>query len=735
MTKAIALDPNLSISNWLKIIKACLSFKAKPKAAISYAIANKSINLLEYLFKTNKNQYTAKASNALRTLILDTIVNAGEDTPLVSQMATLLIEGGANPNYSVTVPETSRIPRLKGQTISFLEAAGELKHYLLVDSLLITKDQTGLLPTNPASGVFLAIQNRDSSLLSKITDKFDLADGNNYVESAVSLGPNHPLLKALLNHQAVASTKALDIAYSKQDLQAIEDMVRIGQAVGTPELMNKLIAQDAKDILRILRTTTTPDNSNFQAAALQNDNELFDILVASNGQIKEVKPLEIAINNRNEHILKQGLSIGWPVRGAIATEAIFIAIEAAWDVGIIACLTYGARPVPAVSFAIQQGNRDLLENILTNYNGDADRALAEALLYDQDALLETILSAGADPNLQLSQVASTGIESRVRILVDQKGNPALAMMGTIQHQNPPLVAYLIAKGADATPRWYLELALELQNTAIVDILLQNGADPRGLLELPVKNLNNEIVRLMLKRIQPDDEQKAEATEGLGVHLKYGNGEMLKVFIMFNADLNKHLNEASRRDGQLKVVEELVQQGADSNAATLGAVEGNQIEILHYLLKQGAEFNTIKFVQTSIEKEYPAILNELVRYGARMDSVLLAGNTYLHLAANKDTAEQLVKELLVGYAKIQPDFKRLALINQKNDAGDSPLHIAVALGADNFETVKLLVEAGADVNATNGDNRKVLYVAHSHKVVDFLKSHGAQGRTPRVNLES
>ena len=69
----------------------------------------------------------------------------------------------------------------------------------------------------------------------------------------------------------------------------------------------------------------------------------------------------------------------------------------------------------------------------------------------------------------------------------------------------------------------------------------------------------------------------------------------------------------------------------------------------------------------------------------------------------------------------------AEVNLKNDAGDTPLHIAVTHGPDNLPAIKLLVEAGADVNAQNADGKRIIFVTKGDSVEAYLRSNGAIGR--------
>lgn len=96
-----------------------------------------------------------------------------------------------------------------------------------------------------------------------------------------------------------------------------------------------------------------------------------------------------------------------------------------------------------------------------------------------------------------------------------------------------------------------------------------------------------------------------------------------------------------------------------------------------------------------------------------------GNTPLHNAARTGDAG-CVENLLKADAKI-------AL---KNVNGSLPLHHACYCGQPNLAVVKLLVEAGSDVNERDEQGCTPLIIAakkNQTDVIDYLRSHGADAK--------
>jgi len=106
------------------------------------------------------------------------------------------------------------------------------------------------------------------------------------------------------------------------------------------------------------------------------------------------------------------------------------------------------------------------------------------------------------------------------------------------------------------------------------------------------------------------------------------------------------------------------------------------------------------------------------YAAKKAKKFTTGSTELHYAAQKgdvDMAKQHIKDQ--GPKKV----------NAKDENGWTPLHEASRRG--HFELIKLLVENGAQVNATTKSGESALYMIKKHKskessIIEFLESVGA-----------
>ena len=88
-----------------------------------------------------------------------------------------------------------------------------------------------------------------------------------------------------------------------------------------------------------------------------------------------------------------------------------------------------------------------------------------------------------------------------------------------------------------------------------------------------------------------------------------------------------------------------------------------------------------------------IAKSLIEDGANVNDKNLAGNTPLHLAVIRNSPD--MASLLLEYG---------AHVNEKNRSGNTSLHLAKGKDA---EIAKLLLEKGADINSTNSNGRTPL----------------------------
>lgn len=114
---------------------------------------------------------------------------------------------------------------------------------------------------------------------------------------------------------------------------------------------------------------------------------------------------------------------------------------------------------------------------------------------------------------------------------------------------------------------------------------------------------------------------------------------------------------------------------------------------------------------------PEMIEALLSLGANIGLTDTKGNSTLHAAAEFGGAEAI--QALLSHPE------SVKLLNQVNQNGGSPLHLAVSAG--NSEQVTLLLDAGADINQRDkqGNTPLILAVLSGHRnIVNQLLTQGA-----------
>ena len=457
--------------------------------------------------------------------------------------------------------------------------------------------------------------------------------------------------------------------------------------------------------------------------------------------------------------------------------------------------------------AIEHGDPEIVR-LLVNTGAEVNAAagfggstaLHEAVAQGNSEIVQILVDAGADIEAEgfmsrtpLSLAAEEGASEIMKVLLgrapdpdtaasgDSKKAPSPSVIGgkalfaAIESDNAAMVRLLVEAGADVnaaegfggnTP---LHEAVEGGNAEIVQILVDAGADieAEGFmgqtpLSLAAEEGASEIMQILLGQGAdngtPEGEDKqtpAIGSEALFNVIEKGDVETVRLLVEAGADVNAAegfggntpLHEAVE-GGNAEIVQILVEAGADIEAEgfmdqtplSLAAEEG-VTEIMQILLGQGADNGT----QEGEDKQAPAIGSEalftaiekgdvetvrlLVEAGADVNAAEgFGGNTPLHEAVEEGNAE-IVQILVDAGADIEAEgFMGQTPLSLAAEEGASEImQILLGQGADNgtpegedkqtpvigsealftaiekgdVETVRLLVEAGTDVNAAEG----------------------------------
>ncbi|SMR61235.1 unnamed protein product [Zymoseptoria tritici ST99CH_3D1] len=332
-------------------------------------------------------------------------------------------------------------------------------------------------------------------------------------------------------------------------------------------------------------------------------------------------------------------------------------------------LTHGAdlRRAPGVLELATSTNSTEAVNILLHHGADTNAKkdniytpLCSAIRDDREALVETLLAAGADPNLKaldwpLFKAVSyhrTHMIPRLLAAGADPHHPKGLIESAVAHENMPALNYLLRQNIDPNARnakgyTALTTAIRDNHPEYIDVLLAHGADPsvRGQdwpISMAVKR--PAILAKLLPHIQPS---------------KILPGAMELAVV---AD-------------QLESVRLLVNAGMDPESKNGGvfsplttAIRENRKEIFRYLVDEaGADVNTpgehlpiIKAIRRHREEDL-SYISHLLENGANVNLMYRGWNAVLQALENGDLE---ILKLLMEKGRPGPD------LDQQDDSGRS-----------------------------------------------------------------
>jgi ankyrin repeat protein len=268
------------------------------------------------------------------------------------------------------------------------------------------------------------------------------------------------------------------------------------------------------------------------------------------------------------------------------------------------------------------------------------------------------------------------------------------------------------------PLTALHFAIIGGDVATVKLLIEKGSDvnsktPGGItpLHLAAVSGNADVARLLLKR-----GADVNARDNVGrIPLHYAsNASVAKMLIEAGADINARDKEGltplhyaahkcfGAREPLLDVVKTLLEYGADVNAKTTFGVTPlhvaayyGEVEIVKMLIKRGADINA----RTSIDRGACTPLH----YTVKEEDPLFGG----YGSWNGLVEEPARRECITLLAKHGAD------VNARDAFGNTPLHYLLMLSTCNADTVKLLLENGADPTIRNDRGVSVLDLAEEY----------------------
>ncbi|XP_043472671.1 putative ankyrin repeat protein RF_0381 isoform X2 [Leptopilina heterotoma] len=325
------------------------------------------------------------------------------------------------------------------------------------------------------------------------------------------------------------------------------------------------------------------------------------------------------------------------------------------------------------------------------------------------------------------------------------------------HNRPEFAKTLIDNGAivnviDLCSRTPLDVALEVENVKVAEVLFKHGAvisdydlKYMGPLRSAVRKGNFELVKLLMANgcnkvdVPKDDASYIESSLKFAVSsdrldiLEYLIMNGVKSSATVNQDKLHLFTAIASGYGSLATLKYLVDLGFKTKAADsvfYTSMYINIYDVWQYLLKCFSKINAKTYFK---EKQ--------IHFSIRMGQVESV-TTIVNEPRNKYKLNAFDRQLAVYIAAESGNGEILEILLNAHYPVDSlfkktsPLHVAATF--EHPRLVKLLLEAGADVNLQTEDGLTPLYFAAcaaQPAVVKFLLENGADPSKPSKSSES
>lgn len=379
------------------------------------------------------------------------------------------------------------------------------------------------------------------------------------------------------------------------------------------------------------------------------------------------------------------------------------------------------------------------------------------------AMVERLLAAGAAPNAALPSgetplmtASRAGSVGAVKALLargadvqsHETADGQTALMWAVAEQHSEVVRLLVEAGADIRAR----SSVRHRENTTVGMVDEGGYTP---LLFAARQGDLASAQLLLTAGADANDTAPLGTSALVVAAHSGHGTLAAFLLQKGADPNAAgagytaLHVAIVR-GDLDLVKALLAHGADANArftkGSKAARQGKQFDVPQTFVGTTPFFLAAKFADARI-------MHALVDAGAdplpgleKASEVMDPETGVVRRANNGHTTP-----LMVAAGVLTGGLSRLATDRHGRELGAGEVDLVRNQNPDQrtilnsgIEAVKLCVELGADVNATNEAGDTALHGAALHgfvSVVQFLADHGAKldvknkrGRTPIMVAE-
>jgi uncharacterized protein len=283
--------------------------------------------------------------------------------------------------------------------------------------------------------------------------------------------------------------------------------------------------------------------------------------------------------------------------------------------------------------------------------------------------MEYLLEKGADPNIPISDNGETevsyGATPLIEAIINDDFNKVSLLLKFNANPNAKVSNNGLTQQSDGSS--VLFISCLNNNYEIAQLLLDAGADPN---------------------IPRSDNGKTQSSDGsfpISPAVLNGSSDLVKLLLSYGANPN-----STRSDNGLCEM-------SDGTTVLMEAIIGNSLEKVKILMNAGADVNKSRSGDEAISSH--------------------DGGFPLVLASQDESDLEILKILIVKGAKL----------NQISQTSSQLSSLMTAAYNGNFDAVKVLVEAGADLNIASKKYGTALdnAIDGGHEdIADYLRQHGA-----------
>ena len=365
---------------------------------------------------------------------------------------------------------------------------------------------------------------------------------------------------------------------------------------------------------------------------------------------------------------------------------------------------------------------------------------------------EELLKSGADPNIgrdtkkvyykvnnetgktPLMYAATLGDLKMVKLLLRYRADPNRknkkgfnALLFAVKKGYHNIVYFLYSKTKDKKSSLYIAQAVLTGDLELVKFFLKNGVSLKyvknkdTLLTLAVKGGNLEIVRLILKKAPYYlNMPSKDGNYPVSVAIIKGNYEIFTELLKHDKiklDIKNGFNQtllhiAALRYGTDRMITELLNKGIDANVR-----DNNGKTALFYLINRKKVSYGAKILIEKTNLKLKDKSDKTVHFYA-VDNYRIFKLLNLKEKVSATIKDKWGKSLML-YIIDRGDYRVLKMfedeISKNRDFFNSQNLISVAVRRGNYDMVKILIEAGLDVNGVKGKMAPLLKAVELNRV--------------------